>query len=178
MYVALLLVGVANAAMQPRNPVYTSQKTVGPAPLAKSLDAPLAPATATNGGTPTAQAREGTATEMHQAGQQAAPAQNYLVYYYPDAYRNSGQTGVAPVYTSDVGFFGRMGWQDYGYILGTIILVGGGAALTYQGFGAQFRARALRSLQEMTYDDASLMARRVLRAIEKFQNLNNDQTPQ
>jgi len=169
---ALLLIGCSHAAMQQiRSPVYSSQK---PGTTTKQPE-PIPPVTTT---TQQAQAREGTVpvSVAETASVPTGPnAQNYLVYYYPTEQFRAGTnvptTAVQP-YSSELPFFQRIPWMDVGYVaLSLGFLVAGGAVL-YTGVGSQAKARAMRELQDLDIGQVSDATRRVLRAIEKFQNMN------
>lgn len=174
----LSLLAVASAAMQQvRSPVYTpnlnnnnnqpqqAKTLLNPDNNPKAVN-PMNPAM------PQAQAREGTAAENVAAP--AAPAQNYLVYYVPEAGHNGFRQGAVGTYATEPGFFSRIPWVDVGVVGLSVVMLGFGGYLIYSNVGTNVKARALRELQELTYEDATQMARRVLRAIEKFQNLNTE----
>lgn len=97
--------------------------------------------------------------------------QNYMVYYYPE-YR-AGQTPATAVpYDSSPSVFSRIPWVDVGYVVVSLGLIIAGGTVVYNGVGSQVKTRAMRELAGIDFDDASNVARRVLRAIEKFQNMN------
>lgn len=122
---------------------------------------------------PQAQAREGTGPVPDPAGVSTAPnAQNYLVYYYPEQFRAGQTPAVGGQVYSEPSYFSRIPWTDVGYIVLSLAFIGAGGAVLYNGVGTQVKARAMRELQGLDFDDASQMARRVFRAIEKFQNMN------
>ena len=77
-------------------------------------------------------------------------------------------------YASEPGFLSRVPWMDVGVVGVSVVMLGVGGYLIYNNVGTHVKARALRELEELTYDDATQMARRVLRAIEKFQGMDSE----
>ncbi|XP_021961125.1 uncharacterized protein LOC110856854 [Folsomia candida] len=169
--VALFLFIGCSQALQLRSPVYSAKNGGGSTP-AKQAELPLAsPAMPAP---QQAQAREGTVPVTGDAAAvNTSPnnAQNYMVYYYPE-YR-AGQTPATAVpYDSSPSVFSRIPWVDVGYVVVSLGLIIAGGTVVYNGVGSQVKTRAMRELAGIDFDDASNVARRVLRAIEKFQNMN------
>jgi len=192
LYLLAFLAGLATAAIQPSGPVYRSASAVNaPSLKQQNQQLPLAQPAAEERESTSFQAAEsnvkstvGTSPTANtaQVTPQTPNPQHYTVLYYPNTQIQGQQQQPQQGYPNTVtsaGVYQQPGvdfWTKYrmnDVLVGgaVLALVLGGGSILYPKL-VNVRARALRELSELKAEDANRMMKGVMRAIQKFSEMN------